>query len=200
MQKIVNSLFQENTYLIETEGKKCYIIDPGSDYNNIVKKIEENYLGVAAILLTHGHFDHYMSCDKLAQKFNAPVYLSIEDVVISSGEKSILNTPILNENYILKSKTLDAWLIGKEDKNIFVYETPGHSKGSVCYYFKKENILFSGDTMFYHEMGRVDLYGGSYKQIIESLRFLTSLNENIIVYPGHERATSIKEEKEYNNY
>ena len=69
MIKIVNSLFQENTYLIKTDNDLCYVIDPGSDYNNIVKKIDENFKGVKAILLTHGHFDHFMSSEKIANKY-----------------------------------------------------------------------------------------------------------------------------------
>ena len=200
MKKIVNSLFQENTYLISFNNDLCYVIDPGSDYKKICSVIDENYKGVKAILLTHGHFDHFMSTEKLVEKYKTKVYMSNEDKEIASGEKSLIGTPIDNRNYFLLIDTTDAWEIGKIDKNIFVYETPGHSKGSVCFHFKKENILFSGDTMFYHGMGRVDLYGGNYRQIIDSLKFLCSLKEDIIVYPGHERATSIKEEKEYNCY
>lgn len=124
--------------------------------------------------------------------------MSNEDIEIASGKKSIIGSPIENKNYLLLTDTIDAWEIGKIDKNIFVYETPGHSKGSVCFHFKKEKIIFTGDTMFYHGMGRVDLYGGNYHQIISSLKFLCSLKEDLIVYPGHEKITSIKEEKEYN--
>ena len=200
MIKVVNYLFQENTYLVETENNFCYIIDPGSDFKNICKKIDENFKGVKAILLTHGHFDHFMSVEKLVEKYGVKVYMSNEDKEIASGEISLLGSPIENKNYLLLIDTIDAWEIGKVDKNIFVYETPGHSKGSVCFHFKKENILFSGDTMFYHGMGRVDLPGGNYRQLIDSLKLLCSLNQNIIVYPGHEKATTIKEEKEYNRF
>ena len=168
MIKVVNYLFQENTYLVETENNFCYIIDPGSDFKNICKKIDENFKGVKAILLTHGHFDHFMSVEKLVEKYGVKVYMSNEDKEIASGEISLLGSPIENKNYLLLIDTIDAWEIGKVDKNIFVYETPGHSKGSVCFHFKKENVLFSGDTMFYHGMGRVDLPGGNYRQLIDS--------------------------------
>lgn len=198
MIKIVNSLFQENTYLIDAGDSLCYVIDPGSDFRNISLKIDENFNGIKAILLTHGHFDHFMSVKRLVEKYAAPVYLSDEDIEIANGNKSLIDSPITDSKYLLDVKTNNAWEIGNIDKNIFVYETPGHSKGSVCFYFKKENILFSGDTMFYHGMGRVDLYGGNYHKIIESLKFLCTLNPNIKVYPGHEQSTTILEEKRYN--
>lgn len=198
MIKIVNSLFQENTYLIDAGENLCYIIDPGSDFKNISRKIDENFNGVKAILLTHGHFDHFMSCSNLVDKYNCPVYLSNEDKSLAIGEDSIIGSPIDNKNYLLLVDTIDAWEIGKLDKNIYVYETPGHSRGSVCFHFKKENIIFTGDTMFKRGMGRVDLFGGNYRQIIESLKFLCSLKEDLTVYPGHEGQTTIKEEKLYN--
>ena len=198
MIKVINSLFQENTYLIEADNNLCYVIDPGSDFKSICKKINENFKGIRAILLTHGHFDHFMSCEKLVEKYKTKVYLSNLDKELANGEVSLFDNQIKNPNYLLSIDTIDAWEIGKLDKNIFVYETPGHSKGSVCFHFKKENIIFTGDTMFYHGMGRVDLYGGNYHQIINSLKFLCNLNPNITVYPGHERMTSIKEEKAHN--
>ncbi len=200
MLRIINSLFQENTYIVDADDSFCYIIDPGSDFEKIDSKIRENFKGVKAILLTHGHFDHFMSAKRLVEKYKVSVYLSNADIEIANGTKKIINAKISNPNYILDIKTKNAIEIEKVDSNIYVYETPGHSIGSVCFYFKKEKILFSGDTMFYHGMGRVDLYGGNYHKIIESLKFLCTLSSNVKVYPGHDQSTTILEEKMYNSF
>jgi len=83
--------------------------------------------------------------------------------------------------------------------NFKVIHTPGHSSGSVC--FLIDNILFSGDTLFCDSVGRTDLPGGSYKEIEKSIKEkIFSLDENIIVYPGHGPATTLKHEKNYNPF
>ena len=79
--------------------------------------------------------------------------------------------------------------------------TPGHTKGSCCYYFKDENVLFSGDTLFHGSVGRTDFPGGSSAQIVESLhRLVDTLPEDTVVYPGHDMSTTIGYEKRYNPF
>ena len=79
-----------------------------------------------------------------------------------------------------------------------VIHTPGHTKGSVCFYLKNEDLLIAGDTLFYHTYGRCDLYSGNHDDMIASLAKLFLLDDNILVLPGHERETNIGDEKKYN--
>lgn len=192
---VINSFIGENTYLIGDE--ECYIIDPGSDAKNIARKVNENFKGVKAILLTHGHIDHVLGVDYLVETFNCPVYLHPLDLPFINGE--------YEEKYrfigiacVLKAKTIDVFKI--PDDNIIIYETPGHSKGSVCFYFKDEKALFSGDCLFMGSIGRTDLVGGSYKEMLSSLKILKRLDDDVIVYPGHEAKTTLEMEKKYNPF
>jgi translation elongation factor P/translation initiation factor 5A len=91
-------------------------------------------------------------------------------------------------------------LIDFNDNNVIVLNTPGHSKGSVCFWFKKEKALFSGDTLFSVDIGRVDLPGGSMKEMTESLKLLKTLPDDLTVYPGHEEITTLGKEKKTNMY
>lgn len=197
MQKIIkifNSVFEENTYLIIDQNNSCYIIDPGSDYKTIKNQLLN--LKVKGILLTHGHFDHYLSADKLAEDFKSHIYLHYEDFPLAKGEKK-LNSTFTQSGYILKRELKDC-IYDLKTNDFTILHTPGHSKGSVCYYFKKEGFLISGDTLFKGDYGRVDLYGGNQKEIRESIMNLFLLPDEVIIYPGHGVKSTIKEEKRYN--
>jgi len=192
--KVVTKYFDENCYLIGDDN--CYVIDPGSCDKIIIQKIKENFKGVKAILLTHGHFDHVGAVDSLVNEFNCPVYLD-------NNDKCFIDSTSINEYSIkpsisLKVNTLDASKI--DDEDIIVINTPGHSKGSVCYLFKKENILFTGDTLFKDSIGRTDLYSGNKVEMIESLKLLKSMKENYRICPGHDEETTLDDEKKFNNY
>ena len=194
--RIVNSFIGENTFLVGEE--ECYIIDPGSDAKVIERKINENFKGVKAILLTHGHIDHVLSVDYLAETYKCPVYLHPADLPFINGEYQE-KYRFLGIAITLKASTIDVFKI--PDVNIVIYETPGHSKGSVCFYFRDEKALFSGDTLFCGSIGRTDLVGGSYKEMMNSLKFIkNNFNDNVSVYPGHEQTTNIGQEKQYNPY
>jgi len=192
---ICNSFIGENTFLIGEE--ECYIIDPGSDSKIIERKVKENFKGAKAILLTHGHIDHVLGVDYLAEAFKCPVYLHPLDLPYIDGEYQ-KKYSFYGIACTLKAETIDVLRIN--DPDIIIYETPGHSKGSVCFYFKKDKILFSGDTLFCCSIGRTDLPGGSNKEMMNSLKFLKTLDDDIKVYPGHERITNLGLEKKYNPF
>lgn len=193
--KHVNSYIGVNTYLVGDDT--CYIIDPGSDGKIIAKKVQENFKGVKAILLTHAHIDHILSVDYLADLFHCPIYLHSGDLEYVNGSYS---SNYMIRDFLVEIKNPISDVLTLNDPNIRIYETPGHSKGSVCFHFLKEKLLFTGDTLFAFSIGRVDLPGGSQKEMWASLRFLKTLDDDLIVHPGHEESSSIGLEKKRNYY
>lgn len=156
----------------------------------------------AAILLTHGHYDHILAVEDVKKEYQIPVYAC-------EKEAGTLLDPSANlSGYGNRSCSLKADIL-LEDLQAFeaagfsvqMLHTPGHTPGSCCYYLKDEGILFSGDTLFYGSVGRTDFPGGSTAQIVESLHRLTdSLPEETEVYPGHDISTTIGYEKRYNPF
>ncbi|MBQ9730887.1 MAG: MBL fold metallo-hydrolase [Bacilli bacterium] len=199
MLKIRNGGFSTNTYLIGDVENGCYVIDPSDSFIRIKNTIDERFGGkIKAILLTHGHLDHIGSVDRLVETYNCSVYLSDLDKIYVDGTLKTFRNNLQEFNIQLKCNTIDAYLIN--DPNIVVYETPGHTPGSVCYLFKEENSIFVGDTLFKMSVGRTDLYGGSRKDLDNSLKILTKLPDNTKVYCGHEEDTTIGFEKIYNPF
>ncbi|WP_102346739.1 MBL fold metallo-hydrolase [Bacillus sp. Marseille-P3661] len=187
---------QTNAYIIENENKECIIIDPGSEAKRFIRKIEEKELNPLAVLLTHAHFDHIGAVDDVRDKWNIPVY-------IHEKEQDWLTEPSLNGSKhfglkeVIKARSADH-LIVKEETLVLgtfsfkVFETPGHSPGSVSYYLENESVVFSGDALFARSIGRTDLRGGSHKQLIESIHTrLLVLPEETIVAPGHGPTSTI---------
>ena len=155
-----------------------------------------------AVLLTHGHFDHIMAAQAVKEKYNIPIYACRQ-------EEEMLREPSVNMTAHYGrdcSITPDRFL---DDLDVFevagfsiqMIHTPGHTKGSCCYYLKDEDVLFSGDTVFYGSVGRTDFPGGSTAQIVRSLhKLVDSLPEETEVFPGHDASTTIGYEKRYNPF
>ena len=195
--KVIKSgLLKTNTYVLNKDGK-CVIIDPAFAYQEIVEYIEETNLLVLGILLTHGHFDHIEACNDLAQKYGCKVYISINDLKIVTDSEANGGKRYLKKDISVMKKYLavfDKEIILKLDNfMIDVMFTPGHTKGSSCYLVG--NQLFSGDTLFKDGIGRVDLPTGSSQDMDKSLKYLFSLKNDIVVFPGHGNETTILEER-----
>jgi glyoxylase-like metal-dependent hydrolase (beta-lactamase superfamily II) len=187
-----DSKLEENTYLVEFKNK-YYLIDPGYSFKSVIKYLEKSNIVLSAVLITHGHFDHYVGTESIIKQFACPVYINTVDVPLYSGKVKLFPfCPVID--FPVKDIIYDLNIEGLE-----ILSTPGHSAGSVCLYFKEENVLFSGDTLFFHGYGRYDLYSGNKKIIENSLYSLFKLPENTVVYPGHGAKTTILEEKEYTN-
>lgn len=182
------------------ETKEGFLVDPGSDPEQILKKIKTTGIRVQAILLTHGHFDHFLAVPELLKTLPVRTYIGAE-------EEALLRDPMQNMSYAYcgnVSMEPDLTVQGGEELRIAGYrivvlETPGHTVGSVSFYLPEEGILFSGDTLFLETFGNTKLPTGSLRQIVESVRNkLLLLPDETRVLPGHDGETTIAHEKRYN--
>ncbi|MBQ3706094.1 MAG: MBL fold metallo-hydrolase [Clostridia bacterium] len=188
MKTLTVGMISTNCYLIgREEGDDCLVIDPGAEGRRILTAAEGRR--IAAVLLTHGHFDHIAGIPELAKLQGAPL-----PIYIHSLDQAMLTDPALNASLSLlgrKVVSLPATNLVAEGEtlslaglDIQVLHTPGHTPGGVCYL--TEGHLFTGDTLFHHGWGRTDLPGGSQKDLFASLRRLMPLARTLPVYPGHE--------------
>ncbi|MBO5048707.1 MAG: MBL fold metallo-hydrolase [Clostridia bacterium] len=178
---------QTNVYLVGDEKtKEAVIIDPADSPEDIMKMIAESGFTVTKILLTHGHFDHIAALGEVAEKTGAEIYISEKDVELLRDENK--NASMLffgiDIHFDMPVKTVkngDTITVGKLE--FTVQETPGHTKGSVCYFAEK--AIFTGDTIFATGYGRTDLYGGEYAALRVSLMELAPKLKGKRIYPGH---------------
>ncbi|QEN05018.1 MBL fold metallo-hydrolase [Thiospirochaeta perfilievii] len=207
IETIITGDLGVNTYLFNFSDNKIVIVDPGSDEDKIIKKIEVLDLKPEAILLTHGHFDHIGAVKTIKSKYNIPVYIHSGDSVFLGDKGSQTHLEMFksmgqNSDYFFNSYYVEndpADFIIKDgdiltDFSLEVIHTPGHSPGSVCFYSKDKQVLFTGDTMFKGGMGRTDFIGGNYNQLLNSLEKLKKLPIDTKVFPGHGDSSTIGRE------
>lgn len=208
IQLFTCNMLQENCYVVSDETRECVIIDCGAYYADeqqaIIDHIKSNELKPKHLLATHGHLDHNFGNEMLYKEFGLKPEVSERDEHLIN---SIAHQAQQFYNIQLDIKTPPIGHFFEENERITfgthalkVLETPGHSKGSVCFYCEEEHVLFSGDTLFYGSIGRTDLGGGSMMQIIQSLRFLAQLPDETVVFAGHGPQTTIGEELAHNPY
>jgi hydroxyacylglutathione hydrolase len=196
---------QTNAYILYNEKKECIIFDPGHEGEKLIDYLQQNRLQPLAVLLTHAHFDHIGAVDDVRKVYKVPVYVHKE-------EEKWLQDPSLNGSEIFmmgRSITVGAadYLIEEESTlsigpfTFEVLETPGHSPGSVSYYCKEASAVFSGDVLFQMSIGRTDLPGGSFNELIMSIEDkLFTLPDETAVLCGHGPETTIGSEKTNNPF
>ena len=199
IKRIPVGMIGTNCYIVYS-GNECAVIDPGDEAERIALEIEKSGVEPKAILLTHGHFDHIGAVNELRSRYRCKVIIGAKDnEMLTDMSKNL--TPFKSAGkYIIDGAetVIDGDEINIGGINFTVFETPGHSRGSVCYL--AEQNLFSGDTLFRQECGRTDLYGGNYSEIKKSLKRLSELDEAVKVYPGHGEESNIAHERRYNPY
>ncbi|GHU38554.1 hydrolase [Bacilli bacterium] len=207
IKMITNPIAYENTYFL-TNDMATLVIDPGNNTETILSTIHDLDKPVAAILLTHTHYDHIMSVDAVREATGAPVY-------VSALEADWLYTPTLNlsglphHEHDLPNVVVNAaehtfsegtaYHIGGFDFTVLA--TPGHSQGGVSFVFEKEAIVFTGDALFSGTIGRTDLNTGDIDTLKHSIQTqLFTLPDDYRVFPGHGPQTRIGAEKLHNPF
>lgn len=197
-----NGPFLVNTYLVINEAcNKAFIIDPGSDIEPMLDEIKKRSITLEAIINTHGHIDHIAGVNLVKEHYNVPFYLNELDLPLlqtASMQARMFGVSdpgliTIDHNLPLSGKISVA---GIEMK---LLHTPGHSVGSISFYL--EDVVFSGDALFNYSIGRTDLPGGSYPDLIASIKEkLFVLPDETRVLPGHGPATTVIFERENNPF
>ena len=189
--------FEANCSILSENGK-AWIVDPGQEADRIIDLLAKKGLEPAGVLLTHGHFDHIGAIPGLLEKFpELPIYIHEKDAPMFGHP---LNQ--LPPEYPSFAKPRNLTTLDKlEDlKGLEIVETPGHTPGGVCYYFPKDKLLLSGDTLFAGSVGRTDFPGGDMATLMDSLQKLAALPGDTLVIPGHGMHTRIALEKSGNPF
>ncbi len=195
IRRVIVGALEVNCFILrDNETNDALIIDPGDEADRIieaVKLVEAKPLG---ILLTHAHVDHIRGVGAVSAAFNLPVWIHEADrAMYLSPDNAILPWLTAAENLPQPVDTPPQL----PDHPYEIIETPGHTPGGVCFYFKDEKLLFSGDTLFQGTYGRTDFPGGSAPTLFKSIRTkLFTLPDDVKVWPGHNESTTIGEEKQ----
>ena len=205
LEAIAVGPLQCNCYILGCEEThQGMVIDPGDDANQILPLIEKHRLKIKYILSTHAHIDHVGDLEPIRAQTGAeailherdlPLYknLSIQAAWLGMATPRMAKIDSMVQDH-------DVLRFGRHSGEILF--TPGHSPGSLCFHLPGiVDQLFAGDTLFQRSIGRTDLWGGSFEEILRSIREkLLVLDDSTVIYPGHGPATSVGEEKKMGNF
>ena len=194
----------ENTYIFRRDGSpQALVVDPGDEAPLLLGAIDSLGLEVEAILLTHTHFDHVGAVAPLARETGAPVYCPELEVPVLADIMSFVPWPGFGpyESWDAEETVAGGERLELAGFEIDVLFTPGHSPGHVTYSIADEAAMFSGDVLFQGSVGRVDLPGGDWATLAESLRMLVEGHPpETKVYPGHMGITTLAAERASNPF
>ncbi len=195
-------LFRVNNYLLFDEtSKEIVLIDAGGDFEQTKNAIDKLGGNLKYLLNTHAHMDHIAGDYDIQNYYHVPVYIHKNDENLVKELKKYLQFVGMPDYEIPQDVTYieDGAIFKIGNKEIKTIHTPGHTQGGVGYLI--DDMLFSGDTLFEESIGRTDLEGGNFNQLVNSVKTkLLLLNDDIKVYPGHGDSTTIGHEKKYNSY
>ena len=206
-------LLQCNCYVLaQRPGADALIVDPGQRAMGPLRQIlDQNRLTPAAVLLTHGHIDHIWSAQKVSDTFGCPTYIHPEDrFMLTDPIKGIgprlgqlLFSAVFREPKQVVELDRDGDKIDLADITVTVDHTPGHTRGSVVFRVAGDasEVVLTGDTLFERSIGRTDLWGGSGRDLLNSLvEKLLVLSDKTVVLPGHGNSTTIGAERRANPF
>ncbi|MBN1191019.1 MAG: MBL fold metallo-hydrolase [Dehalococcoidales bacterium] len=200
--RLVVGALSANCYIVGSKKTgKGLVIDPGGNEKEIIRVINESYLEIQTIVLTHGHADHLAALYDIQRHTGAEVAIHRADgqSIRGHGEYSMMfgisfRTPaspprLLDEGEIIQTG----------DMRLKVIHTPGHTPGSIC--LQMDNRVFTGDTLMHRGIGTTLMPGSSRRQLIDSIhRRLMVLPDDTVIYPGHGRQTTIAAERRHNPF
>lgn len=188
---------QANCYFL-IEDQNCLIIDPADDASFILEELQRQQLNLVGMLATHGHFDHIGAVGEIQLSFNVPLYIFKEDQFLIDRLNETAKYFLGFDPHFIKPINVK-YLAGNkfriQNLEFKIIHTPGHTPGSSCFYFKDENALFTGDTLFKEGIGRTDLSYSSKEDLKKSLKKIFELPKETIIYAGHGDDTILLEEE-----
>lgn len=208
MIKVIPFIYEDyddvyaNTYVLIDDKNNCVVIDPGKEYPGIVNYIKKNNLNLKAILVTHGHFDHIRGINTLLNEYKVPVYIGFDDEekltnTFTNGSAHFGNEVIVD----VKANTLaDNEILKILTEEIKVITTPYHTSGSVCFYLKDSGVLFTGDFIIPHSIGRSDLPTAMPKEFNNSIAKILALPNETKIYGGHGPFSTLEMERRVNPF
>lgn len=184
-----------NCYILSLPDRDdCVLIDPGAQPERILHAVKDKR--IAAVLLTHGHFDHIGGVSGVLADDTELYVHALDKPMLLDPSKNMAT--MIGQELVVNAMAQPAWdgdVILAAGITFTVLHTPGHTPGSVCYQAGK--ALFTGDTMFRHGYGRTDLPGGNWDDLFTSMKRLLLMQKDFEVYPGHDNPTTIGQEQGY---
>ncbi len=187
IKRFICGMLESNGYVLyQKEEGHCFIIDPGYGPKKFIDFINQYRLKPLGILLTHYHSDHVGAVKKVQNEFSCPVYLHRCDCDMYKKKVDVYME--------------DGDIVELDGEAIRVINTPGHTKGSVCFFSEKSRVAFTGDTVFNVDLGRTDLEGGSESDMRNSiLNIIDKWENDIMIYPGHGDGCTMKTVRKINS-